>query len=68
MYGVVYLHKGLTMTPEEIYTLVSSILLLYVAMMWSTQGLLNTSIKLAFYITGTVGLMFTASKFIPIVV
>lgn len=53
------------MTPEEIYTLVSSILLLYVAMLWSTQGLLNTSIKLAFYITGTVGLVFAIVKLIP---
>lgn len=56
------------MTPQEIYTLVSSILLLYVAMMWSTQGLLNTSIKLVFYIMGTVGLVFSILELIPLVV
>lgn len=56
------------MTPQEIYILVSGILLLYVAMLWGNDCLLNTSIKLAFYITGTVGLVLAILKFIPIVV
>lgn len=53
------------MTPVEIYTLVSSILLLAVAMMWSNKDPLNIAIKLAYYITGTVGVIFTVTKFIP---
>jgi hypothetical protein len=53
------------MTLMEIYTLVSAVLLLYVAMMWSDTGFLNMSIKLAYYITGTVGMVFTIAKFMP---
>lgn len=56
------------MTPVEIYTLVSSVLLLAVAMMWSNKDPLNIVIKLAYYITGTVGMTLTVTKFIPIVV
>jgi hypothetical protein len=56
------------MTPQEIYTLVSSVLLLAVAMMWSTQGLLNVVIKLSYYITGTLGLILAVTKFIAAVV
>ena len=53
------------MTIVEIYTLVSAVLLLYVAMMWSDTGFLNMSIKILFYITATVGLVFTIVKFMP---
>ena len=56
------------MTLMEIYTLVSAVLLLYVAMMWSDKSLLNITIKLAYYITGTVGVVFTIAKFMPGVV
>lgn len=69
MYGLDDLYKGLTaMTPQEIYMLVSSILLLAVAMIWSNNDPLNVAIKLAYYITGTLGLILAASKFIVLVV
>lgn len=69
MYGLDVLYKGLTaMTPQEIYTLVSSILLLAVAMIWSNKDPLNVAIKLAYYIMGTLGLILAASKFIVLVV
>ena len=53
------------MTLAEIYTLVSAVLLLYLAMLWSDIGFLNMSIKILFYITATVGLVFTIAKFMP---
>lgn len=53
------------MTPQEIYTLASCILLLFVAMKWSDVSLLDVVFKLTFYVTGTVGLVFTILRFIP---
>ena len=56
------------MTLAEIYTLVSSILLLTVAMMWSSKDFVNTAIKIVYYITATVGLVVTVAKFTPAIV
>lgn len=53
------------MTPQEVYTLVSSILLLFVAMKWSDVSLLDLLFRLTFYVTGTVGLVFTILRVIP---
>lgn len=56
------------MTLQDVYQLVSSILLLVVAMLWSSKDPLDLAIKLSYYIMGTLGLILAVSKFIVLVV
>ena len=53
------------MTLVDVYIALSAILLLWVAMIWSSNDFANTAIKIVYYITATVGLVITAAKFIP---
>ena len=56
------------MTLMDVYIVTSSILLLFVAMIWSSKDFVNTAIKIVYYITATVGLVVTVAKFTPAIV